>query len=56
MSPEHRAPRESRTAYPRLVPLTTRWGDNDVYGHVNNVVISRVSRGLFHSTINNLAQ
>ncbi|MEN3229949.1 thioesterase family protein [Methylorubrum rhodesianum] len=38
MSPEHRAPRESRTAYPRLVPLTTRWGDNDVYGHVNNVV------------------
>ena len=38
MSAEHRAPRESRAAYARLVPLTTRWGDNDVYGHVNNVV------------------
>ncbi|CAO4174884.1 hypothetical protein LNAOJCKE_3793 [Methylorubrum aminovorans] len=38
MSAEHRAPRETRAAYPRLVPLTTRWGDNDVYGHVNNVV------------------
>jgi acyl-CoA thioester hydrolase len=30
--------RDTRAAYPRLVPLTTRWGDNDVYGHVNNVV------------------
>ena len=29
---------EDRTAYARLVPLTTRWSDNDVYGHVNNVV------------------
>lgn len=38
MSAEHRAPRETRAAYPQLVPLTTRWGDNDVYGHVNNVV------------------
>ncbi|AWI90093.1 thioesterase [Methylobacterium sp. DM1] len=38
MSAEHRAPHETRAAYPRLVPLTTRWGDNDVYGHVNNVV------------------
>ncbi|GJE72917.1 acyl-CoA thioesterase [Methylorubrum podarium] len=38
MSAEHRAPRDTRAAYPRLVPLTTRWGDNDVYGHVNNVV------------------
>lgn len=38
MSAEHRAPRETRAGYPRLVPLTTRWGDNDVYGHVNNVV------------------
>ena len=28
-------PRES---YVRFVPLTTRWADNDVYGHVNNVV------------------
>jgi acyl-CoA thioester hydrolase len=27
-----------RSAYPVLRPLTTRWGDNDVYGHINNVV------------------
>ncbi len=27
-----------RSRYPRLVPITTRWMDNDVYGHVNNVV------------------
>ncbi|MEH3119815.1 MAG: thioesterase family protein [Methylorubrum populi] len=33
-----RPARETRAAYPRLVPLATRWGDNDVYGHVNNVV------------------
>jgi acyl-CoA thioester hydrolase len=24
-------------AYPYVVPITTRWMDNDVYGHVNNV-------------------
>ena len=30
--------RPRRTAYPRHVVLGTRWGDNDVYGHVNNVV------------------
>src|SRR3954470_13556617 len=29
---------ETRSAYPRHVALGTRWGDNDVYGHVNNVV------------------
>lgn len=27
-----------RDRYPHLVPLQTRWADNDVYGHVNNVV------------------
>lgn len=27
-----------RSDYPVLRPLTTRWADNDVYGHVNNVV------------------
>lgn len=27
-----------RTRYVHFVPLTTRWADNDVYGHVNNVV------------------
>lgn len=29
---------EARTAYPHFAPITTRWMDNDVYGHVNNVV------------------
>jgi len=27
-----------RAAYRHFVPITTRWMDNDVYGHVNNVV------------------
>ena len=27
-----------RSAYRAFVPITTRWRDNDVYGHVNNVV------------------
>ncbi|PAP74996.1 acyl-CoA thioesterase [Rubrivirga marina] len=27
-----------RSAYRAFVPITTRWHDNDVYGHVNNVV------------------
>jgi acyl-CoA thioester hydrolase len=26
-----------RAAYPHFATLTTRWKDNDVYGHVNNV-------------------
>ena len=29
---------EPRDAYARFVPITTRWLDNDAYGHVNNVV------------------
>jgi acyl-CoA thioester hydrolase len=29
---------EPRSAYPAFRPITTRWMDNDVYGHVNNVV------------------
>lgn len=27
-----------RTDYRVFYPITTRWADNDVYGHVNNVV------------------
>ncbi len=27
-----------RAHFPRFVPITTRWMDNDIYGHVNNVV------------------
>lgn len=29
---------ETREAYRHFLPITTRWMDNDVYGHVNNVV------------------
>lgn len=28
----------SRADYPHVQPITTRWMDNDAYGHVNNVV------------------
>jgi acyl-CoA thioester hydrolase len=27
-----------RSAFPHILEITTRWMDNDVYGHVNNVV------------------
>ena len=33
-----RAPAESRSAFPHFEEITTRWKDNDLYGHVNNVV------------------
>jgi acyl-CoA thioester hydrolase len=29
---------QTRAAYPHHQPITTRWMDNDAYGHVNNVV------------------
>jgi acyl-CoA thioester hydrolase len=35
--PTRRGP-EPRAAYAAWRPMTTRWMDNDVYGHVNNVV------------------
>ena len=28
----------TRADYKKLTPIQTRWNDNDVYGHVNNVV------------------
>ena len=28
----------ARAAFARLVPLATRWSDNDAYGHLNNVI------------------
>lgn len=34
---ERRQP-SGREAYRAFVELTTRWNDNDVYGHMNNVV------------------
>ena len=33
-----RAPADRRAAYPYFARITTRWEDNDAYGHVNNVV------------------
>ena len=33
-----RAAPEARSAYRAFRPITSRWMDNDVYGHVNNVV------------------
>ena len=37
-SPPSRRGPEPRGAYAAFRPITTRWMDNDVYGHVNNVV------------------
>lgn len=36
--PAARPPPGRRASYAAFVPLTTRWMDNDVFGHVNNVV------------------
>jgi acyl-CoA thioester hydrolase len=41
-------PPEQRAAYPHVLVLATRWMDNDVYGHVNNVVYY----SLFDTVIN----
>jgi len=38
----------ARSHYRRFVPLTTRWMDNDAYGHLNNVVYL----SLFDSAVN----
>ncbi len=39
-----------RTRYLRFVPLTTRWMDNDAYGHLNNVVYL----SLFDTAVNSV--
>jgi acyl-CoA thioester hydrolase len=39
-----------RERFARFVPLTTRWSDNDVYGHLNNVVYY----ALFDTAVNRL--
>lgn len=41
---------DKRECYARFVPLTTRWMDNDVYGHLNNVVYY----SLFDTAVNSL--
>lgn len=33
-----KAPIGTRAEYPHFLPIPTRWMDNDLYGHVNNVV------------------
>ena len=38
MTKPAREPAPRRESYGWHVPITTRWMDNDVYGHVNNVV------------------
>jgi len=43
-------PRARRGDYRVFAPLDTRWGDNDVYGHVNNVVYY----ALFDTAVNRL--
>ena len=49
-APDDRPRPWSRADYRRFVPLTTRWLDNDVYGHLNNVVYY----GLFDTAVNGL--
>ena len=38
MNPTSRPQAEPRAAYKAFRDICTRWSDNDVYGHVNNVV------------------
>ncbi len=38
MKPEERPTPEPRSAYFQFQRIPTRWADNDVYGHVNNVM------------------
>jgi len=33
-----RLPPPTRAAFRRFFPISTRWMDNDVYGHINNVI------------------
>lgn len=34
---KHPLATEPRTAFPHVLAIPTRWMDNDVYGHINNV-------------------
>ena len=33
-----RPPAQTRSSYPHFLQIPTRWMDNDIYGHVNNVI------------------
>ena len=45
-----REPAPDRALFAVFVPLTTRWSDNDPYGHLNNVVYYE----LFDAAVNQL--
>ena len=36
-NPDRQGP-PSRESFARFLTLTTRWSDNDAYGHLNNIV------------------
>jgi acyl-CoA thioester hydrolase len=36
--PSERQGPPARAAFARVLPIATRWSDNDTYGHLNNVV------------------
>lgn len=42
-------PTSLRSDYKHFLPLQTRWADNDIYGHVNNVAYY----GYFDTIVNN---
>jgi acyl-CoA thioester hydrolase len=44
------APRPTRGGYRQFVPIATRWADNDIYGHVNNVAYY----GYFDTAVNSI--
>ncbi len=41
-------PKQLRSDYRHFQPITTRWHDNDIYGHVNNVTYY----GFFDTAVN----
>ena len=49
-TPLTRPERLARDRFARFLPMTTRWADNDVYGHLNNVIYFQ----LFDTAVNAL--
>lgn len=45
---EGRAPAALLADFPHACPITTRWADNDAYGHINNVAYY----GFFDTAVN----
>jgi len=41
-------PTSTRAGYKHFLPLQTRWADNDIYGHINNVAYY----GFFDTIVN----